>query len=94
MKRHKHKNMKAGKSARRQESRAVPPVATAKTKVRNDQEVGTVLSAEQKKHLVKQKLREQKARKVPRTSQQTIAYQEMFQDGICRVDDRHYTTCL
>ena len=69
-------------------------MATAKTKVRNDQEVGTVLSAEQKKHLVKQKLREQKVQKVPRTSQQTIAYQEMFQDGICRVDDRHYTKSI
>ena len=53
-----------------------------------------MLSAEQKKHLVKQKLREQKAQKVPRTSQQTIAYQEMFQDGICRVDDRHYTKSI
>ncbi len=94
MKRHKHKNMKTEKPARIAEARAVPPVATTKTKVRNDQEVGTVLSAEQKKRLVKQKLREQKARKVPHTSQQTIAYQEMFQDGICRVDDRHYTKSI
>lgn len=71
-----------------------PDTVTAKTKVRNDQEVGTILSAEQKKRLVKQKLREQKAQKVPHTSQQTIAYQEMFQDGICRVDDRHYTKSI
>lgn len=70
------------------------PVVNTKTKVINHQEVGSILSAEQKKRLVKQKMKERKARKVPRTAQQTISFQEMFQDGICRVDDRHYTKCI
>ena len=52
------------------------------------------MSGEQKKRLVKQKMKEKKERKVPRSAQQSISYQEMFKDGICRVDDRHYTKCI
>ena len=71
-----------------------PAGTNAKTRVRNKQETGTILSGEQKKKLVKQKLKEKKARKVPHSAQDTIAYQEMFRDGICRVDDRHYTKSI
>ena len=56
--------------------------------------MGSILSGEQKKRLVKQKLKEKKAKKVPKSAQQSIAYEEMFKDGICRVDDRHYTKCI
>ncbi len=31
---------------------------------------------------------------MPRSAQASIAYQEMFRDGICRVDDRHYTKSI
>ena len=31
---------------------------------------------------------------VPYTAQQTIPYQQMYRDGICRVDDRLYTKCI
>lgn len=65
-----------------------------RTKVKAGQEHGSILSGEQKKKLVKQKLREKKNSNVPRTAQQSIPYQEMFRDGICRVDDRHYTKCI
>lgn len=65
-----------------------------KTKIKGGQEQGSILSGEQKKRLVKQKLREKKNSNVPRTAQQSIPYQEMFRDGICRVDDRHYTKCI
>ena len=65
-----------------------------RTKVKSGQERGSILSGEQKKKLVKQKLREKKNSSVPRTAQQSIPYQEMFRDGICRVDDRHYTKCI
>ena len=65
-----------------------------RTKVKDGQEQGSILSGEQKKKLVKQKLREKKNSNVPRTAQQSIPYQEMFRDGICRVDDRHYTKCI
>ncbi len=65
-----------------------------RTKVKSGQEHGSILSGEQKKKLVKQKLREKKNSSVPRTAQQSIPYQEMFRDGICRVDDRHYTKCI
>ncbi len=69
-------------------------MTNARTSVRNNQETGTILSGEQKKKLVKQKMREKKARKVPHSAQDSIAYQEMFRDGICRVDDRHYTKTI
>ena len=36
------------------------------------QEVGSILSGEQKKRLVKQRQKEKKASKVPRSAQQTI----------------------
>lgn len=65
-----------------------------KTKIKGGQEQGSILSGAQKKKLVKQKLREKKNSNVPRTAQQSIPYQEMFRDGICRVDDRHYTKCI
>ena len=65
-----------------------------RTKVKGGQEQGSILSGEQKKKLVKKKLREKKNSNVPRTAQQSIPYQEMFRDGICRVDDKHYTKCI
>lgn len=67
---------------------------TVKTKIKGGQEQSSILSGEQKKKLVKQKLREKKKSDVPRTAQQSIPYQEMFRDGICKVDDRHYTKCI
>lgn len=65
-----------------------------RTKVKGGQEQGSILSGEQKKKLVKKKLREKKNSNVPKTAQQSIPYQEMFRDGICRVDDNHYTKCI
>lgn len=65
-----------------------------RTKVKGGQEQGSILSGEQKKKLVKKKLREKKNSNVPKTAQQSIPYQEMFRDGICRVDDTHYTKCI
>ena len=65
-----------------------------RTKVKGGQEQGSILSGEQKKKLVKKKLREKKNSNVPRTAQQSIPYQEMFRDGICRVDGTHYTKCI
>lgn len=69
-------------------------MAVPKTSVRNNKEMGTILSGGQKKRLVKQKLKEKKAGKVPHSAQESLAYQEMFKDGICRVDDRHYTKSI
>ena len=99
MAKHKPKHLDTGKPvskpvAKKPEARRVPVVTSAKTSVRNNQEVGSILSGEQKKRLVKQKLKEKKERKVPHSVQQSISYQEMFKDGICRVDDRHYTKCI
>ena len=81
------------------EKKAKEPVKDTKkvpvrTKVKGGQEQGSILSGEQKKKLVKKKLREKKNSNVPRTAQQSIPYQEMFRDGICRVDDTHYTKCI
>ena len=95
---HKPKHLETGKPERKPVKKAavrrVPAVTSAKTSVKNNQEVGSILSGEQKKRLVKQKMKEKKERKVPRSAQQSISYQEMFKDGICRVDDRHYTKCI
>lgn len=69
-------------------------MVTAKTKVKDGKEYGSILSAEQKKKLVKAKLKEKKSKKVAHTAQQSIPYQEMFKDGICRVNDHYYTKCI
>ena len=65
-----------------------------KVKVNNGKEMGHILSGEQKQMLVKQKLREKKQKKVPRTAQQSIPYKEMYKDGICRVDEKYFTKCI
>lgn len=65
-----------------------------KTKVCDGREVSSVLSAEQKKRIVKQKQKAKKAAKVPHTVQESIPYEEMFKDGICRVKDYFYTKCI
>lgn len=71
------------------------PVRNVSTKVQSGREVGSVLSAEQKKQLVKQKAKARKQReKAPRSVQDSTAYQEMFRDGICRVTDHYYTKCI
>lgn len=31
---------------------------------------------------------------IPRTAQQSIPFQRMFPDGICRVSDRYYTKTI
>ena len=66
----------------------------AKVKVNNGKEMGHILSGEQKQMLVKQKLREKKQKKVPRTAQQSIPYKEMYKDGICRVDEKYFTKSI
>lgn len=63
-----------------------------KTSNRDDHETGPVLSGKQKKQLAKGKLKEKKG--TPQSVRQTIAYQEMFKDGICRVTDKLYTKCI
>lgn len=68
--------------------------AGVKTKVKDGHEQGAILSGEQKKKLVRQKLKEKKGRKVPRTAQGSIPYQEMYRDGICRVTDTYYTKTI
>ncbi|MDI9243276.1 VirB4-like conjugal transfer ATPase, CD1110 family [Fusibacillus kribbianus] len=44
--------------------------------------------------MVKQKQKAKKASKVPHTVQESITYEEMFRDGICRVKDHFYTKCI
>ena len=63
-------------------------------RVANGRAIGSILSAEEKKRLVKQKLKNQKKRNIPSSAQDTIAFQEMFKDGICRVTDHFYTKTI
>ena len=48
-----------------------------RTKVKGGQEQGSILSGEQKKKLVKKKLREKKNSNVPRTAQQSIDFSSL-----------------
>lgn len=66
----------------------------AKTKMLDGHEIASLLSAEQKKQIVKQKQRARKEAKVPHSVQDTITYQEMYKDGICRVSDHFFTKCI
>ena len=65
-----------------------------KTRVRSGREVSSILSAEEKKRLVKQKAKELKHSNIPKTAQQTITFKEMYRDGICKVTDHFYTKCI
>lgn len=73
---------------------AKPKERDVKVKNLDGREIRSVLSAEQKKRIVKQKQKEKKAAKVPHSVQESIDYEEMFPDGICRVTDRFYTKCI
>ena len=53
--------------------------------------MGAILSGQQKKRMVRQKLREKRRESIPRTAQQSITYQNMYRDGICRVTDHFFT---
>ena len=63
-------------------------------RIQGGHEMSSILSGEEKKRLVKQKAKELKHSDIPKTAQQTIAFQEMFKDGICRVTDHYYTKCI
>ena len=50
--------------------------------------------AERKQLQALMKRREQRSRRKPRSTQDTIPYQRMWPDGICRVTDRYYTKTI
>ena len=66
----------------------------AKPAARRETENGSILTAEEKKQILKQKAKERKQSKVPRTAQQSIPYQEIYKDGICQVDKKHFNKCI
>ena len=66
----------------------------AKLAARRETENGSILTAEEKKQILKQKAKERKQSKVPRTAQQSIPYQEIYKDGICQVDKKHFNKCI
>ena len=43
---------------------------------------------------IKNPFRKSKKKEVPQTAQQSISFQRMFSDGICRVTDRYYTKTM
>lgn len=83
---------KAGKSSGKKKKKSLQ--IHAKTKVRSGHEVSSILSADQKKHLVKQKKRAKNSKKGPYSVQDSIAYRAMYADGICRVDREYFTKCI
>ena len=62
--------------------------------VKNGQVYGDALSAQEKKRIVMQKKKDRKAKKIPKSAQQTIPYVEMCKDGICKVNSRLYTKTI
>ena len=68
-----------------------PVTTNAKTSIKDGREMGAILSGQQKKQMVRQKLREKRRESIPRTAQQSITYQNMYRDGICRVTDHFFT---
>ena len=68
-----------------------PVMTNAKTSIKDGREMGAILSGQQKKRMVRQKLREKRRESIPRTAQQSITYQNMYRDGICRVTDHFFT---
>ena len=62
--------------------------------VKNGQVYGDSLSAQEKKRIVMQKKKDRKAKKIPKSAQQTIPYVEMCKDGICKVNSRLYTKTI
>ena len=65
-----------------------------KTAVRNGCETGSILTAEEKKQILKAKAKERKQAKIPKTAQQSIPYKEIYKDGICQVDKKHFNKCI
>lgn len=65
-----------------------------KTAVRNGSETGSILTAEEKKQILKAKAKDRKQSKIPKTAQQSIPYKEIYKDGICQVDNKHFNKCI
>ena len=85
LKEKKNKNMK---------KRIRNPSIHSNTKIKNGQEYETILSGDQKRKLVVDKICEKRKKHRVLSAQESIPYQEIFKDGICKVDDRHYTKCI
>ena len=62
--------------------------------MKNGQVYGDALSAQEKKRIVMQRKKDRKAKKIPKSAQQTIPYVEMCKDGICKVNSRLYTKTI
>ena len=65
-----------------------------RTKVVNGSETGSILTADEKKQILKAKAKERKQSKIPKTAQQSIPYKEIYKDGICQVDAKHFNKCI
>ena len=62
--------------------------------IKDGREVGSILSAEEKRLLVKEKMKAAKEKDIPKTAQQSIPYNEMHKDGICRITDHLFSKCI
>ena len=68
--------------------------AAPKKTIKNGKVYGDALSAQEKKRIVMQKKKDKKAKKIPKSAQQSIPYVEMCRDGICKVNHRLYTKTI
>jgi len=65
-----------------------------KTKVKNGRDYESILSGDQKKQIVREKIRLKRKEKTPVSAQDSIPYREMYKDGILSTDDRHFNKCM
>lgn len=68
------------------------PRQTARYRYRNGRNYGSILSSEQKKKIVKEKRKE--AKKRIKSTQNTLPFETMYDDGVCKVNDHFYTKMM
>ena len=69
-------------------------MAEIKTNLVNGGEMGSVLTAKEKKLLIKARLKDINQQKVPHSAQDSIPYKSMYKDGICCTDGSHFNKCI
>ena len=67
---------------------------SVRTAVKDGRETHSVLSAKQKKYLLKQKAKEKRAKRHKKSAQDSIPYMEMYKDGICQIDKYTFNKCI
>ena len=102
------KGIKAGRGKPQKESKADPIEQRAKSDGKNikktakkskkikqrNKKIGLTRAEEKRLKTLKKKQKAEENRKIPESTQQTITFETIFRDGICRVRKGYYTKML